>query len=171
MCCSPNRKAMRAATYYHTRAWQTLIYGKECYIVIVIYLPFKHKQSQIILFNCMQKKSTVNHEAYNELTEDRRQSKTSIISTNVDQNSKKIEFLIAISHPTGNTWQSKTLVLVISDPRSSIVRKEFSIAAYPVWKQFFFNTNMKNVNYSLLALASDCFGYVFSRPIFNKHFT
>ena len=54
-CCSPNREAVRAATHYHTRAWQTLIYGKECYIVIVIYLPFKHKQFQIILFNCMQK--------------------------------------------------------------------------------------------------------------------
>ena len=35
-----------------------LIYGNECYIVIVIYLPFKHKQC-LILFNCMQKKSTV----------------------------------------------------------------------------------------------------------------
>ena len=31
MCCSLNREAMRAATHYHTRAWQTLIYGKECY--------------------------------------------------------------------------------------------------------------------------------------------
>ena len=37
---------VRAATNYLTRAWQTLIYGKECYIVIVIYLPFKHKQSK-----------------------------------------------------------------------------------------------------------------------------
>ena len=25
----PNRKAVRAAAHYHTRAWQTLIYGKE----------------------------------------------------------------------------------------------------------------------------------------------
>ena len=41
-------------THYHTWAWQTLIYGKECYIVIVIYLPFKHKQFQK-KFNCMQK--------------------------------------------------------------------------------------------------------------------
>ena len=31
MYCSPNREAVRAATHYHTRAWQTLIYGKECY--------------------------------------------------------------------------------------------------------------------------------------------
>ena len=51
-----------------------------------------------------------------------------ILSTNVDQNSKK---------PTGENWQSKTLVVAISDPRSSIVCQGFSIAAYPVWKQFF----------------------------------
>ena len=37
MCCSPNREAVRAATHYYTRAWQLLIYGKECYIVIVIW--------------------------------------------------------------------------------------------------------------------------------------
>ena len=43
MCCSPNREAVRAATHYHMRAWQTLIYGKECYMVIVIYPPFQHK--------------------------------------------------------------------------------------------------------------------------------
>ena len=30
MCCSPHRFAVRAATHYHTRAWQTLIYGKDC---------------------------------------------------------------------------------------------------------------------------------------------
>ena len=48
---------------------------------------------------------------------------------------KKKEFLIAISLPPGN-WQSKTLVVVISDQRSSIVHQEFSIAT-------FFNRNMK----------------------------
>ena len=32
----------------HTGALQPLIYGKECYIVIVIYLSYKHKQFQII---------------------------------------------------------------------------------------------------------------------------
>ena len=52
MRCSPNREAVRAATPYHARAWQTLIYGKECYIVIVVYLPFK--QFQIILLKCME---------------------------------------------------------------------------------------------------------------------
>ena len=35
MCCSPNRFAVRAATHYHTRAWQTLIYGKECFILLL----------------------------------------------------------------------------------------------------------------------------------------
>ena len=35
MCCSPNRVAVRAATHYHTRAWQTLIYGKECFILLL----------------------------------------------------------------------------------------------------------------------------------------
>ena len=48
MCCSPHRFAVRAATHYHTRAWQTLIYGKECFILLVILLPahpasFVHK--------------------------------------------------------------------------------------------------------------------------------
>ena len=36
-----NCEAVRAATHYHTRAWQTLM-RRECYIVIVIYLPFQH---------------------------------------------------------------------------------------------------------------------------------
>ena len=29
MCCSPNREAVRAATHYYTRAWQTLIYKRN----------------------------------------------------------------------------------------------------------------------------------------------
>ena len=36
MCCSPHRFAVRAATHYHTRAWQTLIYGKECFILLLL---------------------------------------------------------------------------------------------------------------------------------------
>ena len=32
----------------HTGALNTLIYGKECVIVIVIYLSYKHKQFQVI---------------------------------------------------------------------------------------------------------------------------
>ena len=39
MRCSPIREAVRAATHYCTRALQTLIHGKDCYIVIVIYRP------------------------------------------------------------------------------------------------------------------------------------
>ena len=35
MCCSPHRFAVRAATHYHTRAWQTLIYEKECFILLM----------------------------------------------------------------------------------------------------------------------------------------
>ena len=62
MCCSPNSEAVRAATHYYTRAWQTLIYRKECYIAIVIYLHFKRRQFQIILFNC----PPWHHEAFNE---------------------------------------------------------------------------------------------------------
>ena len=75
------QRSGRAATNYHTRAWQTLIYGKECYIVIGIYLPFKRKQFQISLFNYMQKLHYFNAEtstAYNEITPYRRQSKTPI---------------------------------------------------------------------------------------------
>ena len=35
MCCSPHRFADRAETHYHTRAWQTLIHGKECFILLL----------------------------------------------------------------------------------------------------------------------------------------
>ena len=37
MCCCPNREAVRAATHYHTRAWQTLLYGKKCFILLLVY--------------------------------------------------------------------------------------------------------------------------------------
>ena len=58
----------------------------------------------------------------------------------IDERRPKIvkkEFSVVISLPTGDNWQSKTLLVAISDPRSSIVLQEFSISAYPVWKQFF----------------------------------
>ena len=47
-----------------------------------------------------------------------------ILSTNVD---KKLEtnFSIAICRLTGDKWQSKTLLLAIFDPRSSIVKSVF----------------------------------------------
>ena len=34
----PLRFAVRAATHYHTRAWQTFIYGKECFILLLCLL-------------------------------------------------------------------------------------------------------------------------------------
>ena len=51
----------------------------------------------------------------------RRQSERLILSTNVDQKALETEFLIAICRSTGDKWRSKTLFLVIFDPRSSIV--------------------------------------------------
>ena len=73
--------------------------------------------------NCNENKILIN-------TPDWRQSKTSILSTNVD---KKIvgnsvletEFSIAICRPTGDKWQSKIMFLAMFDPRSSIVRSVF----------------------------------------------
>ena len=67
----------------------------------------------------------------------------------------------ALRVPTGDKWQSKTLVVAISDPRSSM--NSVSIAVYPVWKQnYFFNCKL-----FLEALVLDCFVYYFS--IFNKY--
>ena len=65
----------------------------------------------------------------------------------------------------------KTLVVAIFDPRSSIVLQEFSISANPVWKHFFFQQEHEKCKLFLVARVTDCFGYVFSGPIFNKHFT
>ena len=58
-------------------------------------------------------------------TPDRRQSKTLMLSMNVDQKSLETEFLIAICSPTGNKWQSKTLFLTIFDQRTLIVKSVF----------------------------------------------
>ena len=55
----------------------------------------------------------------------RRQSKTSIISANVDQKSLETEFSSAICRPTGDKSQSRTLFLTIFNPRSSIVESIF----------------------------------------------
>ena len=58
-------------------------------------------------------------------TPGRRQSKTSILSKNVDKKLLEIEFMIAICHPIGDKWQLKTLFLAIFDPPSSIVKSDF----------------------------------------------
>ena len=63
---------------------------------------------------------------YSIITPGRRQWKTLIPATNVDQKSLKTEFLTGICRPTGDKWQSKTLFLSIFDPRSSIVKRVFS---------------------------------------------
>ena len=65
------------------------------------------------------------------ITPDRRQSKSLIPSTNVDQKSLEKEFLIVICRLIGDKWQSKTLFLVMFNPRSLIVKSVFD-AAYPV---------------------------------------
>ena len=59
------------------------------------------------------------------ITPGSRQSKTPILSRNVDQKSLETEFSIAIYRHTGDKWQSKTLFLSIFDPRSSIVDSFF----------------------------------------------
>ena len=64
-------------------------------------------------------------------TPDRRQSKTLILSTNVDQKLLETEILIAIRRPTGDKWQSKTLSLEFFIRVHRLLRT-FSIAAYPV---------------------------------------
>ena len=72
---------------------------------------------------------------------------------NVDQKKLETEFLIAISRPTGNKWQSKTLVVAISDPRLLI--KSVFDCTYPVWKQNLL-FQQKHEKCKLLAHVSDC---------------
>ena len=62
---------------------------------------------------------------WHNITPARRQSKTLIQSTNVDQKSIEPVFSNAICRATGDKWQSKTLFLSIFDPRSSIVNSDF----------------------------------------------
>ena len=58
-------------------------------------------------------------------TPDRQQSKTLILLTNVDQTLLETEFSIAISRPTGDKWQWKSL-FSIYDPCLSIVKSVFN---------------------------------------------
>ena len=64
-------------------------------------------------------------------TIDRRQSKTLILSMNVDHTSLETEFSIAICRLTSDKWQSKKLFIAISDPHSSFVKSAFD-ATKPV---------------------------------------
>ena len=58
-------------------------------------------------------------------TPGRGQSKTPILSSNVDKKSIETEFLIAICRQSGDKWQSKTLFLSNFDPRLLIVDSVF----------------------------------------------
>ena len=60
------------------------------------------------------------------ITLGRLQSKTPILSWNVDQKCLETEFSIAICRHTGDKWQSKILFLSIFDPRSLIVDSVFN---------------------------------------------
>ena len=55
----------------------------------------------------------------------RGQSKTSILSTNIDKKSLETEILITICRPTGDKWQLKTLFVAIFDPHLSIGKSVF----------------------------------------------
>ena len=79
------------------------------------------------------------------LTPGRRQSKTSILSTNVDQNSLETEFSIAICRQTGDKWQSKRLFLEIFDPRSSIVKSVYDCRLPDVMLQAPLKRSIMNV--------------------------
>ena len=59
------------------------------------------------------------------ITSDRWQSKTLILSTNVDHKSLKTEFLIYICRQLGDKWYSKTLFLAFLIHVSSIVKSVF----------------------------------------------
>ena len=59
------------------------------------------------------------------ITPYRRQSKSLILSTNIDQKLIKTEFSIAIYRQLGDKWLSKTLFLAIFDQRSSILKSVF----------------------------------------------
>ena len=71
--------------------------------------------------------------------------------------------MIAISRPTGDHWQSKTLVVAIYDPRSSIVKRVFDCRISGMETNFFFQQKYeKCIKLFIVTLVSDCSGYVFS---------
>ena len=79
------------------------------------------------------------------ITPDRRQSKTSIPSTNEDKKSLETEFSIAIC----DKWQSKTLFLAIFDPLLSIVKSVFDSRIFGVMM------DKEIINYFILELYLD----------------
>ena len=73
----------------------------------------------------------------------RRQSKTPILSRNVDQKSIETVFSIAICRHSGDKWESKTLFLSIFDLRSSIVDNVFDCHLHSVTPQLFATARSK----------------------------
>ena len=86
-----------------------------------------------------------------DLTPGRRQSKTLILATNVDQKSLETEFSIVICRPTGDKWQSKTMFISIFDPLSSSVKSVFD-CRLPVVDLSLFD-NVSNYNMKFLTNA------------------
>ena len=81
------------------------------------------------------------------ITPGRLQSKTLILSTNVDQKSLETEFSIAICRPTGDKWQSKPLFLAIFDPRLSILKSVFGcqLLGVNIYEPLFFVSSPQSV--------------------------
>ena len=117
-------------------------------------------------------------------TSDMRQSKTFILSTNVDLRSLETEFLIAVCSPTVNYSYIEVAVIldwfgyVFSRP---IFNKPFRYAAIEnvytfvnvdlrsLETEFLIAALLADSKVFLVAIVLDWFGCVFSRPIFNKH--
>ena len=83
----------------------------------------------------------------NDLTSGRRQSKTLILATNVDQKSLETEFSIVICRPTGDKWQSKTMFISIFDPLSSSVKSVFDCRLPGVDLSLFDNVSNYNIKF------------------------
>ena len=97
-----------------------------CNLIAITHFFRKLKGKSIHIGNTSGKRIFEYHIfEYHMFTPVRRHSKTSLLSTNVDQKLFETEFLIAINRPTGDKWQSKMLFLASFDPRSLIVKSVF----------------------------------------------
>ena len=86
------------------------------------------------------------------------------INTIDDYRPKKVRIIgFFYYHHSSNRrhFAIKILFLASFDPRSSMVNSVFDCSLSGVKTNFFFNRNMTEKCRSLLALVSDCFGYVF----------
>ena len=60
----------------------------------------------------------------------------------IDERRPKIVRNRLFDCPTGDHWQSKTLVIAMSDPRSSIVKRVFDCRISGMETNFFFSTEI-----------------------------